>query len=118
MNFITNFIKRIFNNSEQFASLDGYQQYRIDFVCPNSGEWKTLHCIYRLRPIVNREVKKDIEIWIALPNEEEIWNFMTFHSNNKSDFELPFEPSEFVKKHIFYRPANKEIDLYVYYSLI
>ena len=117
MNSITNILKRLFTKGKRYSSLDEHCQYRIDCVCPNSGEWKTLHCIYRLRPVVNHKVNNDIEVWIALPNETNIWNFMVYHGNNNFDFELPFDSNMFVKKHIFYKAINKTIDLYVYYEL-
>lgn len=87
-----NILKKIFLS--KITLMDKYNQFTIDFVCPNSSPWKSLHCIYRLRPLEDSSE----ELWVALPSEDCIWNFMCFHSNNKLPFEFPFSSTEFRKK--------------------
>ena len=107
------FLNRLFTKKESVSPMDRYDTFKIDYVCPNSGPWDVLHCIYRLRPCDNPSV----EIWIALPREDSIWNFMAQKSNYSLPFELPFKSSEFRKEQMYYKPIKKEIPLYIHYSL-
>lgn len=109
-----NILENILRLKQARRQLDMYNQYKIDFCCPNSGPWDCLHAVYRLRPIE----KMDEEIWIALPREDRLWNYMAQHQNLGTSLELPFPSSQFYLREIYYRPAKKEIKLYVLNSLI
>lgn len=101
------------DNSKRLYSLCDFYKYVIDFTCPNSGPWDNiLHCIYGLHPIVDGIVDDSITIYIALPNEQ-YYDLMASHSNNKTSFTLPLEPLFFcLLRDYFYPPLNKKIDLF------
>lgn len=93
--------------------LDKYKQFKIDFCCPNSGPWSCLHVVYRLRPIENMNE----EIWLALPREDAIWNFMAHHHNMDATFMLPFPSSSFYIQELYYQPTKQKIKMHVFNSL-
>lgn len=107
------FLSKLFGKHKSGSDLSEFNRYEIDFCCPNSGPWKSLHCIYRLRPVDRYES----EIWIAVPRTDEIWNFMTFHHNNHFAFDFPFDVSQFHEESMDYSPVKKRIKLYVFNSL-
>ena len=103
-----NIFKKLFTKKIS-NPLEVYYKFKIDFCCPNSGPWNCLHAIYRLRPIENLKE----EVWIAFPRQNNLWNYMSQCHNMGLIFELPFPPTHFRVKEFYYKPAKKDIRLYV-----
>lgn len=108
------FFNRLFGKSKNPLGVN--KTFVIDFVCPNSGEWSELHCIYGLRPFVNGSMSESQIYYIALPREP-FWNQMTFHSNHKIPLSIPDNPKYFEEQTLYYKPLKKQITLYVHRSL-